>query len=72
MKRSDPDIRKVRKDGTTVILDAKHYISKANKQLQNNLFYQKLNEDPTKLTIDEVGTSQLYVKFINLIYMEDP
>ena len=31
----------------TVILDVEDYISKANEQLQDNSFYEKLNVDPT-------------------------
>ena len=34
-------------DGATDILDLKDYITKANEQLQDNSFYQKLNVDPT-------------------------
>lgn len=30
----------------TVILDLEDYIAKANNQLENNLLYQRLNEDP--------------------------
>ena len=36
---------KADKGGSTVILEVKDYIAKANKQLQDNLFYQKLNVD---------------------------
>ena len=34
-------------DAATDILDLKDSITKANEQLQNNSFYQKLNVDPT-------------------------
>ena len=46
-KRNDPVITKADKGGATVILDVKDYIAKANEQLQDNSFYQKLNVDPT-------------------------
>ena len=46
-KRNDLVITKADKGGATVILDVKDYISKANEQLQDNSFYQKLNVDPT-------------------------
>ena len=70
MKRSDLDVMKADNGGTTFILDVIHYISKPDKRIQNNSFYQKLNEDPTELTKDKVGTPPFYVKFINLIYPE--
>ena len=70
-----------------MIVDVKDYIAKANEQLQDNSFYQKLNVDPTskhsdivnsaieslrkqellsnstasKLTVDEVRTSQFHI-----------
>ena len=46
-KRNDLVMMKAGKGGATVILDVKNYIAKANEQLQDNSFYQKLNVDPT-------------------------
>ena len=46
-KRNHLVITKADKGGATVILDVKDYIAKANEQLQDNSFYQKLNVDPT-------------------------
>ena len=40
-------IPKVDKGGATVTLDVKDYIAKANEQLQDNSFYQRLNVDST-------------------------
>ena len=47
LKRNDLVKTKADKGGVTVILDVKDYISKANEQLQDNCFYQKLNVDST-------------------------
>ena len=47
MKHNDLGFTKAHKGGATVILDVKDYIEKANEQLQDNSFYQKLNVDPT-------------------------
>ena len=55
-KRKDLVITKADKDGTTVILDVKDYIAKANEQLQDNSFYQKLNVDPTAKHSDIVNS----------------
>ena len=38
-KYNDLVITKADKDGATVILDVKHYIEKANENLQDNIFY---------------------------------
>ena len=46
-KRKDLVITKADKGGANVILDVKDYIAKANEQLQDNSFYQKLHVDPT-------------------------
>ena len=46
-KRNDLVLTKADKDGATVIQDVKDYIAKANEQLQDNSFYQKLNVHPT-------------------------
>ena len=46
-KRNDLVITKADKRGETVILDVKYYIAKANEQLQDNSFSQKLNVDLT-------------------------
>ena len=42
-KRNDLVITKADKGRATVILDVTDYIAKANEQLQDNSFYQKLN-----------------------------
>ena len=47
MKRNDLVIKKADKGGATVIPDVKDYIAKANEQVQDNSFYQKLNVDLT-------------------------
>ena len=47
MKHNDLGLTKAHKGGATVIIDVKDYIEKANEQLQDNSFYQKLNVDPT-------------------------
>ena len=46
-KRNDLVITKAGKGGATVFLVVKDYITKANKRLQDNAFYQKLNAYPT-------------------------
>ena len=46
-KLNDLVITKADKGGATVVLDVKAYIAKANEQLQDNSFYQKLNVDPS-------------------------
>ena len=46
-KCNDIFIRKADKGGATAILDVKDYIAKANEQIEDNSFYQKLNVDPT-------------------------
>ena len=56
-RRNDLVITEADKDGATVILDVKDNIAKANEQLQDNLFYQKLNVDPT------ANCQQCYRKF---------
>ena len=56
-KRNDLFITKADKGGATVILDVKDYIAKANEQLQDNYFYQKLNEDPTAKHSDIVNSA---------------
>ena len=44
-KCNDLVITKADKGGATVILDVKDYIAKANEQLQDDDFYQKLNAE---------------------------
>ena len=44
-KCNDLVITKADKGGATVILDVKDYITKANEQLQDDYFYQKLNAE---------------------------
>ena len=56
LKRNNLLITKANKSGTILILDIKYNISKANKQVWETSFYQKLNGEPTKLTIEEVRT----------------
>ena len=56
-KRKDLVITKADKGGATVILDVKDYIAKANEQLQDNSFYQKLNVDPTTKHSDIVNSA---------------
>ena len=56
-KRKDLVITKAYKGGTTVILDVTDYIAKANEQLQDNSFYQKLNVDPTAKHSDIVNSA---------------
>ena len=56
-KRNDLVITKVDKGRATVILDVKDYIPKANEQLQDNSFYQKLNVDPTAKHSDIVNSA---------------
>ena len=46
-KYNDLVITKADKDGATVILDVKHYIEKANENLQDNIFYWQLHLYPT-------------------------
>ena len=46
-KRNNLVITKADTGGKTIILDIKDYIAKANEQVQDNSFYQKLNVDPT-------------------------
>ena len=41
----------------TVILDLEDYIVKANNQLENNLLYQRLNEDPVTKHTKMVNTA---------------
>ena len=55
MKRNDLVITKADKDVATVILDVEEYIAKANEQLQDNSFYEKLNVDPTAKYSDIVN-----------------
>ena len=50
-------ITKADKGRATVILDVKHYIAKANEQLQDNPFYQKLNVDPTAKHSDIINSA---------------
>ena len=71
LKGNNLVITKANKSEATLILDIRYHISKADKQAWNNSFYQKLNEEPTKLTIEEVRTPQFYMKFINLICQEE-
>ena len=56
-KRNDLVITKADKGRATVILDVKDYIAKANEQLQDNSFYQKLNADPTAKHSDIVNSA---------------
>ena len=56
-KCNDLVITKADKGGATVILDVKDYIAKANEQLQDNSFYQKLNVDPTAKHSDIVNSA---------------
>ena len=46
-KYNDIVVTKAVKGWAIVILDGKDYIAKANEHLQDNSFYQKLNEDLT-------------------------
>ena len=71
LKGNNLVITKANKSEATLILDIRYHISKADKQVWNNSLYQKLNEEPTKLTIEEVRTPQFYMKFINLICQEE-
>ena len=71
LKGNNLVITKANKSEATLILDIRYHISKADKQVWNNSLYQKLNEEPTKLTIEEVRTPQFYMKFINLICQDD-
>ena len=57
LKRNDLLITKANKGGATVILDVKDYIAKANEQLQDNSFYQKLYVDPTAKHSDIVNSA---------------
>ena len=57
LKRNNLLITKANKSGTILILDIKYNISKANKQVWETSFYQKLNEELTKLIIEEVRTT---------------
>ena len=45
-KRNDLVMTKVDKGGAGVILDIKDYVAKADEQLEDNSFYQKVNVDP--------------------------
>ena len=56
-KRNDLVIMKADKGEATVILNVKDYIAKANEQLQDNSFYQKLNVDPTAKHSDVVNSA---------------
>ena len=56
-KRNDLVITKADKGGATVILEVKDYIARANEQLQDNSFYQKLNVDPTAKHSDIVNSA---------------
>ena len=56
-KRNDLVLTKADKGGATVILDVKDYIAKANEQLQDNSFYQKLNVHPTVKHSDIVNSA---------------
>ena len=56
-KCNDLVITKADKGRATVILDLKDYIAKANEQLQDNSFYQKLNVDPTAKHSDIVNSA---------------
>ena len=47
-KRDDLVFTKAGKGGATVILDVEKYIEKANKELNNENYYKKLNQDPTQ------------------------
>ena len=56
-KRNDLVLTKADKGGATVILDVKDYTVKANEQLQDNSFYQKLNVHPTVKHSDIVNSA---------------
>ena len=43
------------KGHTTVVMDRTDYINKANKLLQDNNTYKKLDRDPTKTTISRIN-----------------
>ena len=57
-KRNHLVITKADKGGANVILDVKDYVAKANAQLQDNSFNQKLNVDPTAKHSDIVNSAR--------------
>ena len=56
-KWGDLIVIKADKGMVTVILDLEDYIVKANNQLENNLLYQRLNEDPVTKHTKMVNTA---------------
>ena len=56
-KRYDLIITNAEKRGAIVILDVEDHVVKANNQLKHELFYHRLNEDPTTKHSETVNTA---------------
>ncbi|KAJ8034418.1 hypothetical protein HOLleu_21248 [Holothuria leucospilota] len=54
-EREDIIIRKADEGGAIVVLDTYDYISEAELQLSNEMFYKEVKDDPTELFKQELG-----------------